>query len=457
MNLRNFKPKLLAVAAFTLLSGSVFASVEYNGTPDAQIPVLKTYGVDVPTRNGLKSVLPQGWTLFIHKSVTLPEQMSWKPGDPWTQALEDMAQQQDLLLKLDWDRKTVTIETREVAAAEKAKQQAPVAAAKPVVMESAVQAPAEPVLKKAEAVSAPVRVAVAQSATPKITPITPSTQKVVVEPIAPVAQPVVGASAPVLRQEVKPAQMPVAIRAPEPVARIESAVTGVFPKNGAQAQIGGSAKETVERIAARFNYFVSWEAPDVTIPGALTLLGVDVAEDVKLLQNAIGQQQTPISIEVYRGSSVLHVVPRSMAAEAVSLRDVPFNGTLANAAMGRRAVAPATVAPAPRVVPAVAASVAAPAATVVASATKTAESAPVTLVIQKGDSLTNTLKSFFLAQGWDMQWRAASDLQATYPVTIDAADPKKAMAKLLPKLGLAADFYNPSKLVVIRSADATTN
>jgi hypothetical protein len=56
-----------------------------------------------------------------------------------------------------------------------------------------------------------------------------------------------------------------------------------------------------------------------------------------------------------------------------------------------------------------------------------------------------------------LQWKVSSDLQADYPVSIEGADGKEVMKKLLPHLGLIADFYNTSKTVVIRSSDSSTN
>lgn len=575
MYLRNIKPKLLAAAILAILSGSALASVEYTGTPDAQVPLLKKYGVDVPTKSGLKSILPQGWTLLIHKSATLPPVMAWDVDEPWNHVLDRLADKEQLTVRLNWTNKTVTIlasaapaEPAKVVATEAVPQATPVLAAPK--MASPATAPLEkapglksapvtvaqasllppgaealavnsvaqsPVLTSPSVAAQPVyavKTAVAGATTVASSPIVsaPASPNVASVPAeqAPVAlslnlapaavkvaagsgdsvvshevaripvssalpatsaasmaKPLVtfaGRSAatvvPAMRAEpmASVAQSPVTQRALD-VAPVKAEVVPVppatFPQNSATAQVGGSAKVLVEQLAQKFGYVLSWEAPDAQIPGAVTLLGVDIAEDVKLLQGAIGPSQTPIAIEVYRGSSVLRVIPRNRSSQVVAVMDVPFNGIISapqHATSSIAATAPVRVVATPSAVRVqeMAPSVA-PAPVQVVRAPSIAQAAPlasavssdefpepsVTLTVLKGDSLTNVLKTFFMKQGWDLQWRAASDLQAAYPVTIEAGDVKKVMGKLLPKLGLVADFYNPSKLVVIRTADASTN
>lgn len=434
MNLCIFKPHLWAAAALALLSASTFAAVEYTGTPDEQVPVLKTYGVDVPTRVGLKSVLPQGWTLLIHRTATLPESMSWKPGDRWTQALEELAQQQQLALNLDWNKKTVTVLGPQG-------EKAPVA-----------KAPSSPVVAATDHRAMPPT-----SAPETVNPPAPASARaqdgaVMASSLTRQAAPVPVTPAPTTLSAVRPLPVPAVAIAPAVAYR-----EPVFPTAASQAQVGGSAKAVVTQLAKRFGYELSWEAPDTNIPGAMTLLGVDLAEDIKLLQNAIGQAQSPLAIEVYRPSSVIHVVPRTQASQAVAILDEPFNGPLAN-----RTLASARANSAKGALEAHSRSGDTTAFRGEQAANDTPVKAattdgPVTLVVQKGDSLASVLKTFFRAQGWDMQWHASADLQAGYPVTLKAANPKQAMTKLLPKLGLVADFYNPSKLVVIRTADATAH
>ena len=513
MNYRNSKQSLVILAALALLSSSAFASVEYVGSPDTPIPLLKTYGVDVPTKSGLKSVLPQGWTLLIHRTAVLPEMMSWKPDDPWTQALEDVATDKDLVMKLDWVSKTVTVTSAKSALAEKNKDTkvVPTAVVEDAALAKHNESPAA--VASAPAILQPAGAALAPTATGPVvaaalTPIptaapapvyaittapatvpatTPSRPVTPIPVVAPLPQPVLTpavASALIAPSAIAPAKAaPPLVQAsavatpPAQAAEVQplnNTKQPIFPTNSAKAQIGGSAKNTLAELTQKFGYLLSWEAPDVIIPGAVTLLGVDIAEDVKLLQKAIGLTQTPISIEIYRTSLVLHVIPRSLHNEPVTIIDGPFNGKVMNSVVSPKVITTPYVAPirastvqvaSVALVPDVApVPVIAPKPVLIekpipislTSPSAVAEP-PVTLIILKGDSLSNVLKTFFLAQGWYMKWKASTDLQAAYPVSFEAPNTRAAMAMLLPKLGLVADFYNPSKLVVIRSADASTN
>jgi hypothetical protein len=238
------------------------------------------------------------------------------------------------------------------------------------------------------------------------------------------------------------------------------------PRNGAQSQVGGSLHDLVESMAQKEGYALSWEAPDADIPGAVTLLGVDIAEDAKLIQKAMNPAATPVAFLVYRSSNVLRVVPRQTASATVEVLDAPYSGPLMSLHLAPQAAydtnvsaptlrAAAVAAKGSAVSPAVAPNAASPSQLKIADTVIPAPS--VKLTILKGESLTNDLKVFFTGLGWDLQWQAPGDMQAEYPVTIVATDAKEVMRKLLPRLALTADFYDPSKVVVIRQSDMTTN
>jgi hypothetical protein len=116
----------LALALALGLSTSVLAApnpgagFQQKGTPEAKAGTLSTYGIEVPVRTALKSLVPTGWRLFVHKSATLPSAVSWKPGDTWTDVLSKAALHADLAALVDWDARTVLIRTREVALQESA-------------------------------------------------------------------------------------------------------------------------------------------------------------------------------------------------------------------------------------------------------------------------------------------------------------------------------------------------
>lgn len=496
MNLHELKPRLLAVAVLAVISSSAFASVDSAGTPDLAVPVLRTYGVDVPTRAGLKTIVPQGWTLLIHKSATLPGTMSWKPNDPWTTVLNDLAARNNLAVRMDWAAKTVTVMSPEVAAQQKEKETEIIQAAKtplpslapevakPVTIATATapaaattQAGVPPIIKASTpaASSAVVATQPVQKA-PLVDQLASLKQMAAAtpSPVASAPKPVAPANQAQLNPQAPQQTQPLVVNPPVPQASAVAAALSaqsVLPRNVAASQVGGSMKDLLSQVATRYGYVLSWEAPDVEIPGAVTLLGVDIGEDAKLLQKAIGLTTTPVSIQVFRSSSVIRVLPRSRSTEAVAILESPYNGPVVPYVSRASAPAPtyAVNMRSPALVPA-----AEPlhVATVsVATEPSTAAVTPryqpvadthvvpasVKLTVLKGDSLANSLKTFFLSQGWDLQWKVSSDLQADYPVSIEGADGKEVMKKLLPHLGLIADFYNTSKTVVIRSSDSSTN
>ena len=496
MNLQELKPRLLAVAVLAVITSSAFASVDTAGTPDLAVSVLRTYGVDVPTRAGLKTIVPQGWTLLIHKSANLPQTISWKPDEPWTAVLDDLSAKNNLAVRMDWATKTVTVMSPEVAAQQKAKETEILQAAKTplpsLAPESAkpssvtaktdgvAQVGVPPIIKQGSPSTAGAAPASTTASTkaPLVDQLASLKQMAATQPVAPTA-----ATTPALAPTIAPTAAPVAVaqgpvqasvqpRINPPVAQPSLAAAAlaaqsVMPRNVAASQVGGSMKDLLAQVAARYGYILSWEAPDVEIPGAVTLLGVDVGEDARLLQKAMGMNSTPVSIQVYRSSSVIRVVPRSRGSEAVAILESPYNGPVS--AYRARASAPAPVYAENGNAPALTQGADLNVATVnVGSSAASAPQyravadthiAPVTvkLTVLKGESLANSLKTFFMSQGWDLQWKATSDLQADYPVAIEAADGKEVMKKLLPHLGLVADFYTQSKTVVIRNSDSTLN
>jgi hypothetical protein len=497
MNLQELKPRLLAVAVLAVITSSAFASVDTTGTPDLAVSVLRTYGVDVPTRAGLKTIVPQGWTLLIHKSANLPQTISWKPDEPWTAVLDDLSAKNNLAVRMDWATKTVTVMSPEVAAQQKAKETEILQAAKtplpslapestkPATATAKTDAVAQvgvpPIIKQASpsaAVAAPAAASPSSKAPlvdqlaslkqmaatqPSVSPTVAATPALA-PTVAPAAAPVAVAQAPV-QAAVQPRINPPV--AQPSVAAAALAAQSVMPRNVAASQVGGSMKDLLAQVAARYGYILSWEAPDVEIPGAVTLLGVDVGEDARLLQKAMGMNSTPVSIQVYRSSSVIRVVPRSRGSEAVAILESPYNGPVS--AYRARASAPAPVYAENGTAPTLTHGADLNVATVnVGSSAASAPQyravadthvAPVTvkLTVLKGESLANSLKTFFMSQGWDLQWKATSDLQADYPVALEGADGKEVMKKLLPHLGLVADFYTQSKTVVIRNSDSTLN
>lgn len=120
------RPSKAVAAGFALIVISNFSlatGLKQKGAPEVGITAMSGYGVSVSTRTALKSVVPSGWRLYIHQSAKLPETMSWRMGEPWTNVLGEMANTSQLAVLVDWEARTVLIRTPEVALDEQSTRQ----------------------------------------------------------------------------------------------------------------------------------------------------------------------------------------------------------------------------------------------------------------------------------------------------------------------------------------------
>jgi hypothetical protein len=578
---RCFVPrKRLAALALTLTccAPTLAASLEQIGTPDPAAATMQTYGVDVPVKTALKTLLPAGWQLFVHRSVELPSTASWTLGQTWVQALETFARTHRQAVLVDWNAKAVYFRSADVALEEDAQRAQTAQAATtplPRLAAAASRASTATVASSTEATASPATVA--SSATP--TPLTaslrnPATAEQPAAPImasqptfvratlapqeipqtassrtpAPAAvapqvapalasasavdgaastRPVSVANAPDARTfEPVPVPFEAARRA---VETARAAVTGagaapldvradvaapagrsaaasqalqaaptvseetptVVPEPGTPFGSMSFNRALVDEVlahAARLHgYSVSFEAPVARFPGAMTLLGADMGEELRLAVRALGPA-SPVRFELYRDSQVVRVLPAAPGAAALSVLERPFTGVLvaraaapsaslsqSAPAASRRTVAlpaasvlraaklptvaaPVTVAP---VTPRVAAAASAVPATrvagdIAATSRVPAAGSPQTLSLQltEGESLRTALEKFLKAQGFELRWSLAEDLQASWPVSLQGSSVSAVLGDLMPRVNLSADIYLPSSLVVVRAADA---
>lgn len=272
---------------------------------------------------------------------------------------------------------------------------------------------------------------------------------------APVMAPVASAPAPFLQPAAPVAAQPSPRRAPP--AQPEAPA--------GQAYAHGNMEDIVRSSAAKHGYQVTWETISLPLTGPVTFLGVDPAEDMKLLQKSLGNRQSPIAVEVYRGSNLIRVTANNGSREPLAVYDSSYSGVLSYgtrpaAAAPRVSVMPAQTAPvvqaspvsAPAPVAQVDVTVRAPEAAPAPVATAPAE---LKLRIEKGESLSKALSAFLAAQKWELRWQVPSDMEADFPVDLSGTDVKQVLKSLLPKLGLDTDMYAPSRVVVIRPLDNT--
>jgi len=114
---------LVLGVALSLLGTTGFAStIEQKGQPEQNLSAMQSYGVNVPTEKGLRSVVPAGWRTYVHQSVTLPDSMSWKPGESWITVVGEVADRCHAVVLIDWQEKAVYLRTAEVALDQGAKE-----------------------------------------------------------------------------------------------------------------------------------------------------------------------------------------------------------------------------------------------------------------------------------------------------------------------------------------------
>lgn len=268
-------------------------------------------------------------------------------------------------------------------------------------------------------------------------------------------------------------------------AAVAAQATG--PESASDAFVRGNMEDIVRKTASKLGYQVSWETVSLPLDGPVTFLGMDAAEDMRLLQKSLGLRQSPIAIEVYRGSSVIRVTARAPGREPLAIYDTTYSGlvgfgsktsmptmvattqALASAPTPSSAqstwidtvtssnhttapAAPLTVSAAAPAWPA-----AAPVARIVQAEPKALVAAPsvLTLKIYKGDSLSKAIAQFLKTQGWDLKWQVPNDMEADFPFTAEGPSIANVLGQLLPKLGLDTDMYAPSKMVVVRPIDNT--
>lgn len=275
--------------------------------------------------------------------------------------------------------------------------------------------------------------------------------------------------------------------------------------------------DVLEHAARTHGYLVSFEAPEAHFPGPVTLMGTDMGEELRLMTRALGPA-TPVRFELYRESRVVRVLPAASSLPALTVAPHLYTGPLLArtpapvVASAARVLAPENVdiaattqgvpvvalAPLPvETPPAPAADPISVRPTLAAEPTESSSAAPhlapepvrrdapegvtrleppslahaepapdesampsipapvsVVFAMREGESLRDALEAFLKGEGLQLKWTLKEDLQASWPVSLEGSSVAAILHALMPKLGLSADIYTPSSLVVVRAADA---
>lgn len=97
--------------------GFGLVAVSYVGAPPAEIEFRQGMGRNVRIADALKQIAPIGWRGFgradVAESFDPGRIVSWKGGRPWTDVLDILANEQDLSIEVDWQRKHLYVGKRE--------------------------------------------------------------------------------------------------------------------------------------------------------------------------------------------------------------------------------------------------------------------------------------------------------------------------------------------------------
>lgn len=97
--------------------GFGLVAVTFVGTPPKDIEVRQGMGRDVRLADALRQIAPTGWRGFgradIADTFDPNKRVSWKGGRPWVDVLDILANEQDLAVEVDWQRKHLYVGKRE--------------------------------------------------------------------------------------------------------------------------------------------------------------------------------------------------------------------------------------------------------------------------------------------------------------------------------------------------------
>lgn len=402
INLRHIVTGLISVSvAFSVQA----ATLESHGRPDPKIDLMSSYGVNVATRQGLRTVIPAGWQLFVHKSVELPSVMSWKVGDPWTKVLSDFAANNSIAVLLDWEKKTVLLRSSEVAQEESSRRHE-------ISREATTPLPrfasGDPSALQQEQAHAQLQSQITRDTGPQQA-VTPSLAHLPVIPTTPPASP------PTAPQSAVPGV---------PVQDVGKG--GEFSYTSAMSSNRPSARAVAQGIANKFNYRLVWAAPEFNLQGPVTLLAEDPEQDVKLLQNAIGKLG-PVALEVSTAERVIRALPREAALASLDTRQKLLDAAEEKYAPREIGIVGAFIKP--------------------------------KLILQVGERepLEDALVRFTRAHGYTLEWKVEGGFEANRNMTFEGGSVAEVLTEVLPTLGLSADIYTRDNHIVVRPGNAATD
>lgn len=472
---------------FSLLTSAAFAmGLEQKGQPENQLSTMPNYGMEVPSRAALKTIVPAGWQLFVHQSAKLPETLSWKLGDPWPRVLAELAQQNQMSVLLDWDARTVLIRTEDIAVQERAtrleiaqaavtplpkfedavtaKQAKKQDTKKQAALQKAEREKAAPATEKVEQ-SAAVGDSVAQEQ--RLPQKLASDEEQRQAELAQVALREASATRglPVVRTNPTPrmvtAQQAAAAKNP---AKMVS--TAEFSYTQPVALNRPAARKVAQSIANKYNMRLVWASPEFNLRGPVTLLARSAEEDARLLQKAIGAYG-PVVLEVSAAERVIRAMPRALAHTGQGASQVILAATAPTTAepAGSVVVASSTASGVPNPVvtdvlqeilpPTLAAETAGLIQKANNAISTDKSSVPkIVLTLTEKEPLEDALVRFARAQGFTLEWKVEGGFEANRSMAFEGESMVQVLSQMLPPLGISADVYTRDKHIVVRPGEA---
>lgn len=491
---------LLLVSALALAVPAAYAAVplEQKGVAEPSVQSLSTYGLQVPTRSALKSLLPKGWRLFVHKSATLPETLSWKPGDSWTQLLTDAAIATGTAVLVDWEDRAVYIRSPQVALEEGARRaEIAQAAATPMprlterapVLAAAVPAAVAPAAPAAPLAPEPVVLAAAPAPLSEVPVPLPAAATADYEqgllrppaivaydrpaPVlsgvdaagvleasgpmqalavglakvpdpAPEAAPALMAALQAMRendllraqplsapkappQEVAQAAPPTPVKASAAPASASNVVLplepGSFRLTEPMAANKPMLRHVLQALADRHNLPFVWLAPnELRMPGPVTLLGVNAAQDLHLVKRALGPQA---AVTLGFGPAGLRAESTDQNWLTTHLQEKADRAQALAVAQGRMA-------------------------RVGVQPSGYQQAAVMQLTVEAGQPLEYAVAQFLSKHGYTMDWAVSGGFEASRTLSFEGATLAETLGQVLPALGVSADIYTADNHVIVR-------
>lgn len=326
------------VVAVTLAAAGYASAVplDNTGVPQTNLNPLGHYGLNVPVKQGLKAIAPDGWAIYVHRDATLPISLSWQNTDTWVSALQTFSDQSGLPVAIDWSSHSIYIKPVGSAAPTDAKP------------ESSPAKPESPPAKP-EVADAGCESCAAQSA--------PSLDSAKTLPTA---------------------------------NQLATASPGVQKVSAARI----SMEPAFRAAAVAHGFSVNWASDPILLEAAPDVSGLSAEQAFRKLAEAIDGKAT---------------VTLDMVTKTVDVQ--PGSGKLVV-----KAVPPTLV-----------------------------------LAVREGQLMSSALAELAKQAGWTLRWETDQDFEASAASRIDGADLREVLERVLPHMGLAADRYPDSKVVVVHA------